>query len=533
MEIEEHDEDETYVKTSAVTAGTDILRTKNLLILIGKAGIGKSSTALAIASSFHAKGIIVMKLEHNLAKDFKRYYKRLFKQLIIFEDFLGQFNVKYCSKICADILDVLTPHVHRGMSKFIITTRTHKIKDAADEMIKCHKLFSEGVIINLNGDSNLSTTEKENILISHAIQHKINICKKHDMRPLSTKILDDIEFEKIIGTDPYLGFPETCRLFCSFDNFFAMGYEFFASPTDELKRELRQLKRTGNKEVDDALKYCVLASLMLDTVCKISIGMKKGIICRENHESLNNLLNLNCSMIEVLYRLLYSKEIRISTNDLHDICNQISENYITKDSDRKKYVFLHSTVRDAVLFSYWHESTLEDIIKYCSLDILLDYVRTWNYVEEGYGTYLIVPMSKCTILAQRLFDICLVCKGAILLSSIVIEKSEHTFKLLNQKLTEWCSFEANVINCELSKLKKFIRPAHYKNENNRPCARANENWLIARLIKELPKADCQVKFVKFYIQFYGCARSLSQNSMQNLHNGCNQSKMVKTVHGKC
>ncbi|CAC5359850.1 unnamed protein product [Mytilus coruscus] len=42
MEIEEHDEDETYVKTSAVTAATDLLRTKNLLILIGKAGIGKS-----------------------------------------------------------------------------------------------------------------------------------------------------------------------------------------------------------------------------------------------------------------------------------------------------------------------------------------------------------------------------------------------------------------------------------------------------------------------------------------------------------
>ncbi|CAC5359848.1 unnamed protein product [Mytilus coruscus] len=189
--------------------------------------------------------------------------------------------------------------------------------------------------------------------------------------------------------------------------------------------------------------------------------MRKGIICRGSHESLNNLLNLNCSMIEFLYQLLYSKEIRITTNDLHDICNQILENYITKDSDRKKYVLLHSTVRDAVLFSYWHESTMKDIIKYCSVDILLDYVRTWNYVEEGYGTYVIVPMSKCTILAQRLFDICLVCKGAIIRSSIVIENSAHTLKLLNQKLTDWCSIESNVIHCEFSKLKKFIRPAQY------------------------------------------------------------------------
>lgn len=66
------------------------------------------------------------------------------------------------------------------------------------------------------------------------------------------------------------------------------------------------------------------------------------------------------------------------------------------------------------------------------------------------------------------------------------------------------------MNCELSKLKKFIRPAQYKNENNRPCAHANENWLIARLIKELPKADCQVKFVKFYIQFYVCKEFIAK-----------------------
>ncbi|CAG2244832.1 unnamed protein product [Mytilus edulis] len=147
---------------------------------------------------------------------------------------------------------------------------------------------------------------------------------------------------------------------------------------------------------------------------------------------------------------------------------------------------------------------MDDIIKYCSVDILLEYVRTWDYANKGHGWYLFVPKSKCKTLVQRLFDICLVCKGAIILCSIVIEKSEFTLNLLNQKLTEWCCTEANVINCGLSKLKKFIRPAQYKNENNRPCAHADENWVIARLINELKKLDCQVKFVRFYLQYYGC-----------------------------
>ncbi|XP_071124013.1 uncharacterized protein [Mytilus edulis] len=504
MEIEEHDADDTYVKTSAVTAATDLLLTKNLLIIIGKAGIGKSSTALAIASAFHAKGNMVMKLEHDLAKDFKIYYNSRFKQLIIFEDFLGQSEVHNCSKKHADILKVLAPHVHRGLSKFIFTTRTYKIEDAADEIIKCHKLFSNGAIINLNGEFSLSTTEKENILQLHAIKHKINICKKYNTKTMGSKILHYNEFENIIGTDPYLGFPEACQLFCSCDNLFAMGCKFFSSPSEKLLEEIRELRITGYDHGYVALQYCVLTSLMLDNVCKISIGIKKGIIPRESHESLNNLLNINCSMIEFLYRLLYKKKITVTTNDIHDTCNKVSEKYITKEFDRKRYVFLHSTVREAVLLSYWHKSTMDDIIEYCSVDILLEYVRTWDYVNKGHGCYLLVPKSKCKTLVQRLFDICLVCKGAIILCSIVIEKSAFTLNLLNQKLTEWCCTEANVINCGLSKLKKFIRPAQYKNENKRPCAHADENWVIARLINELTKHDCQVKFVRFYIQNYGC-----------------------------
>ncbi|CAG2231509.1 unnamed protein product [Mytilus edulis] len=234
----------------------------------------------------------------------------------------GQSDVPYCSKKHANILKVLAALVRRGISKFIITIRTYKIEDAADEIIKCHKLFSNGAIINLNGEFSLSTTEKENILQLHAIKHKINICKTYNTKTLGSKILHYNEFENIIGTDPYLGFPEACHLFCSCDNLFAMGCKFFSSPSEKLLDEIRELRITGYDHVDVALQYCVLTSLMLDTVCKISIGIRKGIIPRESHESLNNLSNINCSMIEFIYRLLYKKEIIVTTNDIHDICNK-------------------------------------------------------------------------------------------------------------------------------------------------------------------------------------------------------------------
>lgn len=125
-EIEFHDEDKTYVKTSAVTAATELLESNNLLIIFGRAGSGKTSTALEIASLFHANGYIIIKLEQNIANDFKTYFICNNKQLIIFEDLFGKADIRYNENIHSNLLEVLQPHVSNGVSKFIITVRSYK-----------------------------------------------------------------------------------------------------------------------------------------------------------------------------------------------------------------------------------------------------------------------------------------------------------------------------------------------------------------------------------------------------------------------
>ncbi|CAG2244835.1 unnamed protein product [Mytilus edulis] len=279
-EIEFHNNDKTYVKTSAVIAAIEVLDRDNMLILIGRAGSGKSSAALEIASIFQNKGYIVMNLEQHLAKDFKTYFLSKNKQFIIFEDLFGKSHIGYNEDIHSHLLDAVKPHVTSGQSKFIITLRSYKLDDF-DSIVTNHQLLSEASIININGNFSLSTLEKKAMLINHSKHHG-------HFRLRKAKMLNDVEIQNIIKTDPYLGFPEACRLFCSFQTFFAMGHKFFTSPTKELQSEIRRMKRSGYDKTDLALQYCVLVSLMLDKACEGSFGMKKGIVTCDHNESFSD-----------------------------------------------------------------------------------------------------------------------------------------------------------------------------------------------------------------------------------------------------
>ncbi|XP_071126570.1 uncharacterized protein [Mytilus edulis] len=483
-EIEFHDEDNTYVETSAVTIATKQLHSNNLLIIFGRAGSGKTSTALQIASLFHAKGYIIMKLEQNLAKDFKTYFRSNNKQLIIFEDLFGKADIRYNADIHSNLLEVLKPHVFNGVSKFVITVRSYKSE--IDDEIATNQLLSEAGVVDLNGS--LSHSEKKRILTRHATHNGLEICSSY--------------MQDIIDTDSYLGFPEASRLFCSFEKFFAMGHVFFTSPTEVLQNEMSILKRSGNI-VDSELQYCVLICLMMDSACKDSFGKNIHRVAHENNDSSNNYKNINCSVIEYLYNSIYHKKKMISIDDLHQICKKLTNTYIKKDLNSNTYVFQHQTVFEVVLSSYWHPTTMADVIKFFDVDILVEYVRAFDSIVKGYKKYLIVPMNKCTDLAHKLFETFLAnCNEFLNCYSLIklIEQSKFILNAFNLKLDEWCTKGENIHKCEWMLINNFIRPFNYKKENNKICGNVDDNYLIERLMKELKNGACNVKR---YIEIYG------------------------------
>ncbi|XP_063416231.1 uncharacterized protein LOC134697874 [Mytilus trossulus] len=496
-EIKFHNNDKTYVKTSAVIAAIEVLDRENMLILIGRAGSGKSSAALEIASIFQNKGYIVMNLEQHLAKDFKTYFLSTNKQFIILEDLFGKSHISYNEDIHSHLLDAVRPHVTSGQSKFIITLRSNKLEDF-DKIVTNHQLLSEASIININGNFSLSTLEKKAMLINHSNHHG-------HFRSRKAKMLEDVEIQNIIKTNPYLGFPEACRLFCSFETFFAMGHKFFTSPTKELQSEIRRLKRSGYDKTDAALQYCVLVSLMLDRACEGSFGRSKGIITREHYESFTDHKNVNTSVIVYLYQSLFNKEITVTTYDVLEMCEEVSDKYIKIDITSNIYVFQHHTGFHAVLSSYWDIPTMEDVIQVSSVNTLAEYVRPYDVPDDDERQYLIVPQSKCSYLAQKLFNAFLTNYFGALKFKTIVENSQFTLILLNQIITDWYAIKLNVLNCDWSIINTFIRPSQFKRQKDQIGTHTNDIWLIQRLINEIlkPKAD-NLWAIYRYIEDYGC-----------------------------
>lgn len=481
-----HVTDETYVRTSAVSSATELLNSENLLILFGRAGSGKSSTALEISSIFHAKGYIILKLEQNLAKDFKKYFISKNKQLIIFEDVFGKSDVKYDEDLHANFLNVLEPHIHNGINKFIITIRSYKVKDI-DQIMQSHKVLSKAVSVNLNGHSSLQKSEKKDILTVIAKHYRLDI--------------GYTEIQKIIKTDPYLGYPEACRLFCSIDNFRKLGHKFFSSPSEELKREISTFKQSGKSNPDLALQYCTLVSLMLDITSEDLFCMIKDNVNSGSFEPSKTIRNFNTSVIEYVYRSLYGKDQIVTTDDLVEMCEELTKRYIQKDINSNAYVFQHHTISDAVLTSYWCEKTMKDVIKYCSVNILVEHVRPFDYTCNGKQKYLLVTLSNCDCLAQKLLETFPLNYLAAVKCNKIINESKFTLNLLNQKLSYlYTAKRKNILDCEWNIITKFIRPSKYQNLINGVCVHACDKYLIERLIEEL---DIDVIGVKHYIEKYG------------------------------
>lgn len=86
---------------------------------------------------------------------------------------------------------------------------------------------------------------------------------------------------------------------------------------------------------------------------------------------------------------------------------KLSNKYIKNDLTSTIYIFQHQTVFEAVLYSYWHPKTMKDVIKYFKVDILVEHVRPFDYIGsivKSYKKFLIVPMTKCTDLANTIFE---------------------------------------------------------------------------------------------------------------------------------
>lgn len=378
--IKKHRDDPTYIETSAVKKSVQTLNDNNILILVSKAGGGKSKLCLELAHIYkekHYKPMIftnTKKIETDLISS---------NCFVILEDIFGGTHLEFDDDVHKSALDFLIACPDNG-TKFVITMRTNG--EAYKLIFSQHEIFKNN-IINLD-QFVLSTSERKEIFLSHLNSNNISICKcdRTSERDCCNKVIrldGNIQvgrtlFEEIITRvpDTHVGFPQACHVFCSNTQMARLGLKFFENTTKSQIDEFKSMKLKALTDNAVMYQYCILVYTTI-----------KGYFDLKN---LDNILISN-----ILSTLESDKQI--ITFDVSQILTELEGRFLVQELLQNDFMdstdipvnfFQHTTILEAVLISYG-DNFLKNMSfseKECMFDkspaqlkVILEYVRPKEY----------------------------------------------------------------------------------------------------------------------------------------------------------
>lgn len=372
-----------YFRTSSVQAAIAKLKEHGMVILSGKCGEGKSTTAYQVM--------------HEISKETEssrnpiiitepgQWYKVINPQdcfVIYLEDIVGSTNLDVRTvEQWGKNLDTIYASIKNGKVLVIIGIRDSLLPEAKDKFK--HKLFQEAFEINLSSEEySLTENEKREMIKCFEKQMIVNqsSCKSHvqQVKENERYKLTDKEITEIIKTDPFYGFPLTCWQFFSNTEFFQLGYEFFNHPDKNLLKSIE--KKRKSKTFSEQLSYALLACVLV-----------KGKLTPEKNEP-----------DEILRRVCHELEIdidKIKPLKIEDALEEIKELFLKQTSVEGEYTFSHEAVLEAVLVSFGKVAP-DLVIGYCDMRKLRELVRT----QRCNASEIVLKISKQNyiLLAKRL-----------------------------------------------------------------------------------------------------------------------------------
>ncbi|CAG2238493.1 RFC3_5 [Mytilus edulis] len=540
----------------SVATATELLDSNNLLILFGRAGSGKTSTALAIASLFHANGYIIMKLEQNLAKDFKTYFISKNKQLVIFEDLFGKADIRYNEDIHSNLLNVLKPHVFNGVSKFIITVRSYK-SEIDYEIATYHQLLSKGGVIG--------TATNDDWLIQRLIILLKTESSQHGHDGVDSPALTIERYIENYGSEQFVNsFNEKlAEVFQSEDN--VMNCEW-----NVIHYFIRPISFTivngqiGTVTNDGWLIQRFINNLTEQESFEHGVDISAGTIeryikkyeCAEFVNSFNeklakqfqseyNVMNCKWDAIDYFIRpnsfKIENGQIGTVTNDdwlLQRLINILMKERLAVDTiDRyiKEYGCEQFVNSFNEKLAEWFQS--EKRVENCEWYVINYFIRPKSFTIEN-GQIGIVTDDYW--IKQRLINILMKFdSSAYAVDSLAVKRyikkygREQFVNSFNEKLAELFQSKENVMNCDWYVIDYFIRPKCFTIRNNGKIGTVtNDDWLIQRIIYTLVKSesskhrvDISMETIERYIKKYGCEQFVNSFNKKTC-------RMV-SIRGKC
>ncbi|CAG2206354.1 unnamed protein product [Mytilus edulis] len=376
-EIETHEKDVPYVEIEAIRHCIKLLESRNVVVLTGREGSGKSRNGLEILRQFkerHKDSDVFKLIGLNYVSDI---VKCNVTSIVLFDDAFD----KICEQFANDkhILDHLYSYITLNKVKLIFTMR-NTVRHACNRLLSTHRLFYDLLDIDLNS-KRFKLTKKVVDKTNQSVFHEAGIDNKETIQTVSDQVSVFVNREmidEIIQTDPFLGFPECCRLFTEHRNNTMLDVTIFKCPSHTLVKDIEKWKIEGKHDSVNGLKYVAL-------IC---------ILSREKSHDINEYyLGSNFKTVYSLHEK--NIDVKVCNEIFQEYCNKNSEVYehdikyaldelvagcylVKKDGT---YYFQHPALKDAVLVSYGKINT-KAIIPLLSFDHMMDLVKLQNYSEQ-------------------------------------------------------------------------------------------------------------------------------------------------------
>ncbi|XP_078311510.1 uncharacterized protein LOC144618752 [Crassostrea virginica] len=237
------EDDNFFVPTKAAKEVDNVVKTNNLIIVLGHSGSGKSAIIQHIALKYREQGWVVkpMYSVEEMHHAFRTGCFKKDKTIFVFNDPIGKESLDELFfnewERCREIVNLLIKPI-----KLLLSCRRSVFLDQrADEFLK-----EKRMIIDID-KSDIKLNKEEKILM----------LEKHLFMDKPTQE----EIDQILETDMY--FPLLCKMYSNYSKQEKNKVTFFKEPVTVLAKEIKSYK---NKNKD---KYCALVCLVLfnDKVC--------------------------------------------------------------------------------------------------------------------------------------------------------------------------------------------------------------------------------------------------------------------------
>ncbi|XP_062619977.1 uncharacterized protein LOC134281557 [Saccostrea cucullata] len=376
------------IRTTGVQTTINKLRESHIVILTGKGGTGKTTTAYQIMCEMSDPSLespytpVLIKYPNQWDKIINSSYR----YIVYLDDIFGLTNLDTGAvEKWQYLLDMIFSCAKVGNIRVLIGLR----KNILDEVRICcaHAILQDENIVDISSVENFTMKDKADMLDAYEKSCSFKVSEQSgDLFSDYTKkngfnaFYKFSEYQKMVmlNANPYYGFPLTCFQFFSRRDFFQLGPSYFHHPDERLFQVIEDMRRSKCGKRLEKVKYCVLCYVfingMIDTI-NISETMLKNI----------------CKKLMIVDTFLI--DIKDALNDL----NGLFLSHVTNH----RYAFSHESILETVMVSFGQIAP-EIVIKHCSRRKLRELIRTQNYKPRLGEVVLKISRHYYEELAQRL-----------------------------------------------------------------------------------------------------------------------------------